>query len=316
MVINFGMNWDKFYTDNIVGYIKSLQENPFELITLIIDLAIVGFLIYSFFKIVKGARAWQLIKGIIFLIIITGLSGLFNLQILNWILTGIMNLGVIAIIVIFQPELRRGLEQLGTNKFTKFFGIDKDLATKTKEDIYKIVIAAEELSKKKTGALIVIERDIKIQDIISGGIPMNADVSPQLLVNIFEPKTPLHDGAVVISGNKIAAAACVLPLAEDTDIAKELGTRHRAAIGISKESDSIVVIVSEETGKISIAKDGTLIADVSQEALKKILITNVVTKRFTTEKSQRKNRIKEFKEKLSKQKDKQNINQVNNEKQD
>ena len=145
---------------------------------------------------------------------------------------------------------------------------------------------------------------------------MNADVSPQLLVNIFEPKTPLHDGAVVISGNKIAAAACVLPLAEDTDIAKELGTRHRAAIGISKESDSIVVIVSEETGKISIAKDGTLIADVSQEALKKILITNVVTKRFTTEKSQRKNRIKEFKEKLSKQKDKQNINQVNNEKQD
>lgn len=316
MVINFGMNWDKFYTDNIVGYIKSLQENPFELITLIIDLAIVGFLIYSFFKIVKGARAWQLIKGIIFLIIITWLSGLFNLQILNWILTGIMNLGVIAIIVIFQPELRRGLEQLGTNKFTKFFGIDKDLATKTKEDIYKIVIAAEELSKKKTGALIVIERDIKIQDIISGGIPMNADVSPQLLVNIFEPKTPLHDGAVVISGNKIAAAACVLPLAEDTDIAKELGTRHRAAIGISKESDSIVVIVSEETGKISIAKDGTLIADVSQEALKKILITNVVTKRFTTEKSQRKNRIKEFKEKLSKQKDKQNINQVNNEKQD
>lgn len=316
MVINFGMNWDKFYTDNIVGYIKSLQENPFELITLIIDLAIVGFLIYSFFKIVKGARAWQLIKGIIFLIIITWLSGLFNLQILNWILTGIMNLGVIAIIVIFQPELRRGLEQLGTNKFTKFFGIDKDLATKTKEDIYKIVIAAEELSKKKTGALIVIERDIKIQDIISGGIPMNADVSPQLLVNIFEPKTPLHDGAVVISGNKIAAAACVLPLAEDTDIAKELGTRHRAAIGISKESDSIVVIVSEETGKISIAKDGTLIADVSQEALKKILITNVVTKRFTTEKSQRKNRIKEFKEKLSKQKDKQNINQINNEKQD
>ena len=316
MVINFGMNWDKFYTENIVGYIKSLQENPFELITLIIDLAIVAFLIYSFFKIVKGARAWQLIKGIIFLIIITWLSGLFNLQILNWILTGIMNLGVIAIIVIFQPELRRGLEQLGTNKFTKFFGIDKDLATKTKEDIYKIVIAAEELSKKKTGALIVIERDIKIQDIISGGIPMNADVSPQLLVNIFEPNTPLHDGAVVISGNKIAAAACVLPLAEDTDIAKELGTRHRAAIGISKESDSIVVIVSEETGKISIAKDGTLIADVSQEALKKILITNVVTKRFATEKNERKNRIKEIKDKLSKQKDNKDTNEINNEEQD
>lgn len=302
MIIDFGINWEKFYTDNIVGYIKSLQENPFELITLIIDLAIVIFLIYSFLKIVKGSRAWQLIKGIVLLIVITWLSGLFNLQILNWILTGIMNLGVIAIIVIFQPELRRGLEQLGTNKLTKFFGIDKDLATKTKEDIYKIVIAAVELSKNKTGALIVIERDIKIQDVISGGIPMNADVSPQLLVNIFEPKTPLHDGAVIISGNKIAAAACVLPLADDNDIAKELGTRHRAAIGISKESDSIVVVVSEETGKISIAKDGTLIADVSEEALKKILITNVVTKRFAVEKREKRNKIREIREKLRKKK--------------
>ena len=301
-IIDFGMNWENFYTDNIVGYIKSLQENPFELITLIIDLAIVIFLIYSFLKIVKGSRAWQLIKGIVLLIVITWLSGLFNLQILNWILTGIMNLGVIAIIVIFQPELRRGLEQLGTNKFTKFFGIDKDLATKTKEDIYKIVIAAVELSKSKIGALIVIERDIKIQDVISSGIPMNADVSPQLLVNIFEPKTPLHDGAVIISGNKIAAAACVLPLADDNDIAKELGTRHRAAIGISKESDSIVVVVSEETGKISIAKDGTLIADVSEDALKKILISNVVTKRFAVEKRERRNKIKEIREKLHKEK--------------
>ncbi len=213
-----------------------------------------------------------------------------------------MNLGVIAIIVIFQPELRRGLEQLGTNKFTKFFGIDKDLSTKTKEDIYKIVIAATELSKSKTGALIVIERDIKIQDIIATGIPMNAEVSPQLLVNIFEPKTPLHDGAVVISGNKIEAAACVLPLADDKDIAKELGTRHRAAIGISKESDSIVVVVSEETGKISIAKDGTLIADLREDVLKKILISNVVTKRFTQEKKERKNAIKQIREKMQKEK--------------
>ena len=199
MIINFGMNWEDFYQDNILSYIKSLQENPFELVTLILDIAIVIFLIYCFLKVVKGSRAWQLIKGIALLIVVTWISGLLNLKILNWILTGIMNLGVIAIIVIFQPELRRGLEQLGTNKLTKFFGIDKDLATKTKEDIYKVVIAAKELAKAKTGALIVIERDIKIQDIISGGIPLNADVSPQLLVNIFEPKTPLHDGAVVIS---------------------------------------------------------------------------------------------------------------------
>lgn len=290
MVINLGMNWENFYKDNIMAYIRSLQENPLELITLILDLAIVIFLIYCFFKVVKGSRAWQLIKGIALLIVATWVSGLINLKILNWILTGIMNLGVIAIIVIFQPELRRGLEQLGTNKLTRFFGIDKDVTNKTKEDIYKIVIAATELSKAKTGALMVLERDIKIQDIIATGIPMNAEVSPQLLVNIFEPKTPLHDGAVIISNNKIAAAACVLPLADDKDIAKELGTRHRAAIGISKESDSIVVIVSEETGKMSVAKDGTLIADVREDVLKKILISNMVTKRFMPEKKEKKER--------------------------
>ena len=281
MVINLGMNWENFYKDNIVEYIKSLQTNPFELVTLIIDITIVIFLMYCFFKIVRGSRAWQLIKGIALLIIATWMSGLFNLKILNWILTGIMNLGVIAIIVIFQPELRRALEQLGTNKLTQFFGIDKDLSTKTKEDIYKVVIAAFELAKTHTGALIVIERDIKLSDIIATGIPMNSEVSPQLLVNIFVPNTPLHDGAVVITENKIAAAACMLPLASDQDIAKELGTRHRAGIGISKESDALAIIVSEETGKVSVAKDGTLIADVREDVLKKILINNIVTKRFT-----------------------------------
>ena len=307
MVINLGMNWENFYKDNILSYIRSLQENPFELLTLILDLAIVIFLVYCFFKVVRGSRAGQLIKGILLLVVATWVSGLLNLKILNWILVGIMNVGVIAIIVIFQPELRRALEQLGTNKFTKFFGIDKDISTKTKEDIYKVVIAANELSKSKTGALIVIERDIKIQDIIATGIPMNADVSPQLLVNIFVPKTPLHDGAVVISGNKIAAAACVLPLADDKDIAKELGTRHRAAIGISKQSDSIVVVVSEETGKISVAKDGSLIADVREDVLKKILITNIVTKRFAQEIKPSKGRLKKIKERIKKEKKQEDI---------
>lgn len=297
MVINLGMNWENFYKDNIMSYIKSLQQSPFQLVTLILDISIVIFLLYCFFKVVRGSRAWQLIKGIVLLICATWISGLLNLKILNWILTGIMNLGVIAIIVIFQPELRRALEQLGTNKITRFFGLDKDVVSKTKEDIYKIVIAATELSKAKTGALIVIERDIKIQDIIATGIPMNAEVSPQLLVNIFEPKTPLHDGAVVISENKIASAACVLPLADDKDIAKELGTRHRAAIGISKESDSIVVIVSEETGKMSVAKDGTLIADVREDVLKKILISNIVTKRLVEDKKVQENLLKKIKEK-------------------
>lgn len=291
----FNNTWQKIYEKNIVNFFSNIRNNPFNIFTTIIDLAIVIFLFYFFFKIVKGSRAWQLIKGIIFLIIATWISDLLNLNILNSILAGIMNWGVIAILIIFQPELRRALEQLGTNKFTKFFGINSDLATKTKEDIYKIVIAATELAKNKVGALIVIERDINIQDIIATGITMNSEVSPQVLVNIFTPKTPLHDGAVVISNNKIAAAACLLPLAEDANIAKELGTRHRAALGASKESDSIVVVVSEETGKISVAKDGVLIEDVKEETLKKILISNVVTKRFTdidTIKKEKLNKIK------------------------
>ena len=260
-------SWMNFYNENIVKGFQNLSENPFTLFTTILDLVIVIFLLYCFVKMVKGSRAWQLIKGIAFLIIATWLSGLLNLKILNSILTGIMNWGVIAIIVIFQPELRRGLEQLGTNKFTKFFGLDSDLATKTKEDIYKVVIAATELSKTKTGALIVLERDINIQDIIATGVPMNSEISPQLLVNIFVPKTPLHDGAVVISNNKIAAAACVLPLADDQDIAKELGTRHRAAVGISEVSDSLTIIVSEETGAVSLAKDGNLYKHLKKEEL-------------------------------------------------
>ena len=299
---SIGIRWVNFYNENILSYFRELNESPFKMITFILDIAIVIFLFYCFFRMVKGSRAWQLLKGILLLIVVTWVSGLLNLKILNSILTGIMNWGVIAVIVIFQPELRRALEQLGTNKFTKFFGIDKDIATKTKEDVYKVVIAATELSKSKTGALIVLERDINIQDIIATGVPMNAEVSPQLLVNIFVPKTPLHDGAVVISNNKISAAACVLPLADDADIAKGLGTRHRAAIGISKESDSIVVVVSEETGKISVAKDGTLIADVREDVLKKILINNLVTKRFTVNTKRTNSKFSEWKSKIKKEK--------------
>ena len=285
--------FSKFYENNILTYIQMYQEEPIKLLTLIIDIALVVCLIYLFVKLMKGSRTWQLIKGIAFLIIATWASSLLGLNILHYILSAVMNWGVILIIVIFQPELRRALEQLGTNKFTRFFGMDKDIVTRTKEDIYKVVIASTELAKSRTGALIVLERDIKIKDIISTGVEMNSEVSPQLLVNIFAPNTPLHDGAVIISDNKIAAAACMLPLASDTDIAKELGTRHRAAIGISKESDAIVVVVSEETGKISVAKDGTLIADVREDVLKKILISNVITKRFT-EKKEKESQNKRF----------------------
>ena len=185
---------------------------------------------------------------------------------------------------------------------TRFFGIDKDIRTKTKENINKVVIAETELAKKKTGALIVIERDIKLQDIADTGILINGEISPQLLVNIFNPKTPLHDGAVIISENKIKAAACMLPLSDDKSISKGLGTRHRSAAGMSQESDAIVVVVSEETGKISVAKDGTLIVDVKEDALRQILIKNIVTKKFGEEvpKKKLKEKIEEIKEKTGK----------------
>ncbi len=291
---NIWTMFKNFYENNILSQIQLWQEYPIKLITVILDLTIVIFLAYELIKIVKDSRAWQLAKGIIFLIVATALSKILNFTILNYILSAVMDWGVILIFIVFQPEIRRTLEQLGgKNRFTRFFGFDKDIITRTKEDIYKIVIAVYELAKNKTGALIVIERDIEIKDIVATGIPLNAEVSPQLLVNIFVPNTPLHDGAVVISNNKIVAAACMLPLASDQDIAKELGTRHRAGIGISKESDSIAVIVSEETGKVSVAKDGTLIADVREDALKKILISNIVTKRLNEASENKKVKIKQ-----------------------
>lgn len=262
----------------IINYINALITNPMDLITFIIDITIVILLVYKFIGLVKGTRALQLLKGITLLIIITILSSIFNLRILNFILTSFMTYGVILLIIMFQPELRRGLEQLGSNKINKFFGIEEEIANKTKENIYKLVITTTELSQSRIGALIVIERSIKLKDIIDTGIYIGAEISPQLLVNIFEPRTPLHDGAVIISESKIMSAACMLPLANDKNIPKRLGTRHRSALGISKETDAIVVVVSEETGKISVAKDGTLIADLKEDALKQILIKNLVPK--------------------------------------
>ena len=290
LTLSFSGIWNSF-----VSYMTELVLNPFKLLTLVLDLAIVTYILYKFVVYAKKSRMWQLLKGILFILIITAISEALQLKILNFILTAFMPYGVIALIVIFAPELRRMLEQLGTNKLTRYFGIDKDLETKTKEDVYKVVIATTELAKTKTGGLIVIERDIKINDIIDSGVKIDSEVSPQLIVNLFTPNTPLHDGAVIVSNNKIAAAACILPLADDKDIAKEIGTRHRAGIGISKESDAIAIIVSEETGKISVAIDGKLIADVKEEALRNILIKHVINKRFTRE-SQKIRRLKIKKE--------------------
>ena len=284
MINNLGPQMDM---EKVVEYLKSLPQNPLRIVALIIDIGIVVFLIVKLVKLIQGTRALQLLKGIIFLIIVTIISGILELNILNYILTSFMTYGVILLIVIFQPELRRALEQLGSNKINKFFGIDKDIATKTKENIYKIVNAVTEMSKSKTGALIVLERDIKLKDIMDTGVPVDSEISPQLLVNIFTPKTPLHDGAVVISENKIKAAACMLPLSNEKNISKRIGTRHRSAMGMSKESDAIVIVVSEETGKVSVAKDGTLIADVKEDALKQILLKNMIKKQEQKDKKEK-----------------------------
>ena len=266
------------------GYFLNLKNNPFEILTVVLDFLCVAILIYMFFTLVKKSRAWQLLKGIVFLIVITTISGWLKLRILNFILTSIMTYGVIALLIIFQPELRRTLEQLGSNtKFlSKFFEFNTSARDKVKDDIYKVTVAVNELAKSKTGALIVFERDIKLTDIIETGLEINSEISPQLLVNIFVPNTPLHDGAVIISNNKI--------------------TRHRAGIGISKDSDAIVVIVSEETGSISIANNGVLIRDVKDEALKRILIKNLVTERFGTE--ERRQKFVAWKEKIKNKNDK------------
>ena len=298
--------------ENISEYFSLLQQHPIRLVSLILDLTIVIYIIVKILKLAKKSRAIQLIKGIVFFILITWISGLLNLNIVHSVLTAFLPSGVIALVVIFQPELRRALEQLGTNKLTNFFGMEKSLEARTRENIYKIVIAVEEMAKTKTGALIVIQRDISLSDIVATGIEMDSEISPQVLVYIFVPKTPLHDGAVIINNNKIVAAACILPLANSTDISKDLGTRHRAAVGISKEYDAIAIVVSEESGKVSIAKDGTLIADVKEEALKKILIKNIVTDRLENKKENKIKRLKDIKKIKSEKKATEEQTKINN----
>lgn len=309
---NFITEIATIWGENISEYFSLLQQHPIRLVSLILDLTIVIYIIVKILKLAKKSRAIQLIKGIVFFILITWISGLLNLNIVHSVLTAFLPSGVIALVVIFQPEIRRALEQLGTNKLTNFFGMEKSLEARTRENIYKIVIAVEEMAKTKTGALIVIQRDISLSDIVATGIEMDSEISPQVLVNIFVPKTPLHDGAVIINNNKIVAAACILPLANSTDISKDLGTRHRAAVGISKEYDAIAIVVSEESGKVSIAKDGTLIADVKEEALKKILIKNIVTDRLENKKENKIKRLKNIKKIKSEKKTTEEQTKINN----
>lgn len=237
----------------------------------IIDIAIVAFIIYQAFRLVRETRAEQLIKGIIILVIMLQLSSWLGFNTMQYILENTMQLGFFALIIIFQPELRRGLERMGRGTAGKLlsFNVREEVVETTVEEVGR---AVDNLAKNKVGALICMERLTKLGDIIKTGTELNSTISAELLVNIFVPNTPLHDGAVVIGNNKILAAACFLPLTHNNDLSKELGTRHRAAIGLSENSDAVVIVVSEETGKISIALDGGLTRNLTVENLKKALL--------------------------------------------
>lgn len=238
----------------------------------IIDILIVAYAIYKLIKLVRETRAAQLIKGIILLVVAMQLSSLFNLYMVNYVLKNAMQVGVIAIFVVFQPELRRALEKMGRSKFSKVLSFDDDdIEEKNSHTVDQICQAVKSLSDNRIGSLMILERDTKIGDIIRTGVTLNSEVSVELLINIFVPNTPLHDGAVVIRDNKITAAACFLPLTQNSELNIELGTRHRAAIGITETSDCVALVVSEETGKISLALEGTLTRNLTVESLERAL---------------------------------------------
>ena len=242
-------------------------------VTDIIDILIVTFVIYKALKFIRDTRAVHLMKGVIVLVIAMQVSQLVKLLTVNYILSNALQLGLIAIIIVFQPELRRAFEQLGRTTMGQWFSFEERTEDIEKEKIIKEVReSCANMSKSRIGALIVMEREIKIGDIVGTGITLNADVTAELLTNIFVPKTPLHDGAVIIRNNKIEAASCFLPLSQNPNVSKELGTRHRAGLGMSEESDAVVVIVSEETGGISIACGGELNMKLTPEALENNLI--------------------------------------------
>ncbi|MBY1562363.1 diadenylate cyclase CdaA [Clostridioides difficile] len=243
----------------------------------LIDISIVTYIFYKIFMFIKDTRAEQVFKGIIFLLLATQLSNTFKLHTVYWISLKALDYGVIAALIIFQPEFRAGLEHIGRAKFN-LFGKNVNTSEETlNRNIEEIVEALYSLSRQKIGALIIMERETRISDIINTGTIIDAEISRQLLINIFIPNTPLHDGAVVIRDSKVKAAACFLPLTESKDLSKDLGTRHRAGIGVSEVSDCITLIVSEETGGVSIAKAGKLYRDISRERMMNILRSNLKT---------------------------------------
>ena len=255
-----------------------------------IDMLIIAYIFYKMLMFIKDTRAEQLFKGVIMLLVATQLSGMLKLHTLYWILVKILEVGFILPFIIFQPELRAGLEHIGRNTSIIKFGGHGDSDIDKDQDlvIAEMVDALYDLASRKIGALVVLEGKTKINEIVDTGTKIEGRVTKQLLCNIFIPNTPLHDGAVVVRDKKIKSAACILPLTQRKDISKELGTRHRAAIGVSEMSDCLTLVVSEETGSVSITRSGKIYRDVTRERLTNIL------KNFYKTKSENTNIFKEL----------------------
>ena len=255
----------------IVQLMKDFGRNIVSGVALtdILDILIVAFVIYKILEFIRESRAEQLVKGILFVIFAMLVSDALHLYTLNWILNSAMTLGAFAIVIIFQPELRNGLEHMGRGRwFRSLIKVDSNQAKKIIENVVQAIKCA---SEKKTGKLIVLEQRTPLTNISQTGTFLNADISAEIIGNIFYEGAPLHDGAVIIRGDKIYAAACVLPLTENKNLPSELGTRHRAGIGISEISDAFVLIVSEETGQISIAREGKIRRNVSYKTVEREL---------------------------------------------
>lgn len=241
----------------------------------IVDILLVWYVIYKLIMIVRGTKAVQLLKGIFVILLVRLISEFLQLQTIFWIMDLVIYWGFLAIIIIFQPEIRRALEQLGRGKiFSRSGSREEEDQEAMLEAIFK---AVDYMAKRRIGALISIERETGMGDYVETGIELNSKISAELLINIFIPNTPLHDGAVILQKNLVAAAACYLPLSESPFISKELGTRHRAAVGISEVTDSITVIVSEETGAVSLTKNGELHRDLSKEDFREMLSNALLT---------------------------------------
>ena len=245
----------------------------------VIDVAILAILIYNTIKLVMHTRSNSLFKGIALVLVMAWLSSMLRFSAVSWLLNQIISMGLLVLVILFQPEFRRGLDQLGRSKFMRrVFGVNvrKKEAEQVERPVTEIVRAMNDMARKRIGALIVIERLTGLGDVIESGTHVDAEISAPLIENIFEPNTPLHDGAMIIRDRRIVAAACILPLSEDPSISRDLGTRHRAAIGITETSDAVSLIVSEETGIISMAREGRLTRHLDARSLN-ILLTELFT---------------------------------------